>query len=289
MHRPTSVVLVLTLAGCAPPPTSVADVAVGNADFTELVRSVIRLGLVPTLDDREARLTVFAPTDAAFEGVDTAALSDELLATVVTHHVVGGQVLAAADLPPLLPSLAVNSWDHPLALLTDRTDGLAVCGAPVILPDVQADNGVIHAIDQLLLPADALGTTGLLGATRFVGLLEELSVTLGESALLDLLSGPGPITLFLPTDAAFEAAADALAALDTAGLTRVLAHHLVAAPEPVLVGDGGAQLTLAASSLTIDAAAGTVDGALVLQPDVHVTNGVIHLVDRVLLPPPATP
>src|SRR5690606_24992883 len=98
--------LALGVGACAPPVTSVADVAIGNANFTELVRAVLRLDLAYTLDDRDARFTVFAPTDAAFEGVDTEALSDEVLASVVTYHVLAGVSLQRASLPPIVSSLS---------------------------------------------------------------------------------------------------------------------------------------------------------------------------------------
>lgn len=287
MRRSVPVALALLSSACAEPVTSVADVAVGNADFTELVRSVIRLGLVETLDDRDASFTVFAPTDAAFEGVDTAALTDELLAAVVTHHVVAGQTLTAARLPRTLPSLSANAWGHPLTLVTSQVPALSVDGVDVALPDVVADNGVIHAVEQLLMPPDVRTMASLLGASTFLAKVEAAADVADGDALTDVLGLAGPFTVFLPTEAAFGAAAEVLADLEPAELSRVWAHHVVAGAAPVVVAEAadGSLLALSGEPLVLSGSGTLADGAPISLADVHVTNGVVHLVDQVLLPP----
>lgn len=131
---------------------NIVEVAVSNGSFTTLVAAVQAAGLVDTLSG-PGPFTVFAPTDDAFAklpaGTVEALLADkEKLAGILTYHVLSGKVMAA-DAATVTSATTVQGTD----IAIDATDGVKVNGAKVIIADVAADNGVIHAIDTVLIPA----------------------------------------------------------------------------------------------------------------------------------------
>lgn len=132
----------------------IVDVAVGNGSFGTLVAAVQAAGLVETLKG-EGPFTVFAPTDDAFAALPAGTVEDllkpenkEKLTAILTYHVVSGKVMAA-DVVKLTSATTVNGKD----VTVDATSGVKINNATVIIPDVAADNGVIHAIDAVLLPS----------------------------------------------------------------------------------------------------------------------------------------
>ena len=134
----------------------IVDTAAGNEDFETLVSAVQAAGLVETLKG-EGPFTVFAPTDEAFEAlgetVDTLLLpenSDKLTA-VLTYHVVPGKVMSS-DLQDDMAAATVQGGN----LTVDLDDGVKVNDATVVTPDIEADNGVIHVIDTVLVPEGVL-------------------------------------------------------------------------------------------------------------------------------------
>src|SRR5690606_34618097 len=177
-------------------------------------------------------------------------------------------------------------------LLTPQTveigvsGGVTVNGVAVVAADVEASNGVIHAIDGVLIPADIVETA--LAAGSF----ETLTSLVQSAGLLETLQGSGPFTLFAPTDAAFAAFEASnpgvLEGLTTAQVSNVLRYHLVSGQ--VLSGaltDGQEVETLenTKESATIGVGATvTVNGAQVVTPDIRTFNGVIHVIDAVLVP-----
>jgi uncharacterized surface protein with fasciclin (FAS1) repeats len=136
-------------------PGTIVDVAVGAGTFTTLVAAVQAAGLVETLSG-EGPFTVFAPTDEAFaalpEGVLDALLLEEnkeLLARILTYHVVSGAVFSADVTTGDVASVEGST------IAVEATDaGVTVNGANVTAVDIEASNGVIHVIDQVILPAD---------------------------------------------------------------------------------------------------------------------------------------
>ena len=134
----------------------IVDTAAGNADFETLVAAVQAAGLVETLKG-EGPFTVFAPTDDAFaalgETVDTLLLpenSDKLTA-VLTYHVVPGKVMSS-DLQDDMAAATVQGQE----VTIDLDNGVMVNDATVVTPDIEADNGVIHVIDSVLVPEGVL-------------------------------------------------------------------------------------------------------------------------------------
>lgn len=134
---------------------NIIETAVSNGSFTTLVAAVKAAGLVETLSGT-GPFTVFAPVDAAFAAlpagtVDTLVLpeSKETLTGILTYHVVAGKVMSS-DLTDGMTATTVNG--QPLTI--HLTDGkVMVNGAEVIIADVDTDNGVVHAINAVLMPA----------------------------------------------------------------------------------------------------------------------------------------
>ena len=320
---------------------SITDVAVADGNFTVLAKLVTAAGLGETLSG-PGPFTVFAPTDAAFEakaaelGIPLDDLVNDLIADpallkdVLLYHVVSGNV-PAADV------VGLNGQD--VTTLSGETWTVVVNGDAVSIEDgfgrmvnvtavdVPASNGVIHVLDSVLdgaLPdfdtgdqelepsatdevpysesfdgaADQTIVEDLLAAGSFTTLVKLVTT----ADLAETLSGPGPFTVFAPTDAAFEAVAADLGvnlddllntlATDPALLKDVLLYHVVSGKVPAadVVGLNGQDVTtLSGESWTV-----VVDGenvtikdgygrvANVVDVDLAASNGVIHVVDRVL-------
>merc|ERR1719356_286337 len=199
----------------APAPLSIVDTAVGNGAFTVLVEALQEAELVDALSG-SGPFTVFAPTDDAFTALLEAlnATKEELLArtdlaTILQYHVMNGQVLSS-DLAPT-QDVTTLSGDS----LTVTNDGTTVMAGPatVVIADVVCSNGVIHAIDAVLLPPAATpapAPPSIVDTAVANGAFTVLVEALQEAELVDALSGPGPFTVFAPTDDAFTALLQAL-------------------------------------------------------------------------------
>ena len=261
-----------------------------------LVDAVIQAGLLETLQG-DGPFTVFAPTDAAFEaaGVDLSTFTtdedNQTLANILTYHVVAGSV-TAADVTDGMTAATVNGANLSFSV----ADGVVtVNNAKVTTADVMASNGVIHVIDAVLTPpaAEPIGPTLNIPETaQSTGVHTSLVAALSHAGLVETLQGDGPFTVFAPTDEAFAAAGIDLSAFDTAEenetLSDILLYHVLSGAVPSSdVTDG---LTVAMvngdnASFTVTADGVTIEGANVTTADVETTNGVIHVIDKVLMPP----
>ncbi|TVP84929.1 MAG: fasciclin domain-containing protein, partial [Acholeplasmataceae bacterium] len=283
---------------------TIVDIAVASDDFTTLVAALTEAELVAALQG-EGPFTVFAPTDDAFAALlaelDITAsdlLAFENLSEILLYHVVVGS-FTAADVIALTADGPVEVETLSGAMITiSVVDGnVFINDAQVILPDVMASNGVIHVIDGVLLPpAEELGTIVdiAVASDDFTTLVAALT----EAELVAALQGEGPFTVFAPTDDAFAAL---LAELDITAsdllafenLSEILLYHVVvgsftAADVIALTADGPVEVeTLSGAMITISVVDGNVfiNDAQVILPDVMASNGVIHVIDGVLLPP----
>jgi len=247
---------------------------------------------------------------------DTALLNDVLL-----YHVVPGSFDAASVVALDGALLGTMLNETTLAVSVDG-DAVKVNDSTVVAADVMAANGIVHVIDAVLLPKmgddmmdEAMGDDMMMEPAgniaevviasteaetpEFTTLLA--AVQAADPAILATLTGAGPYTVFAPTDAAFAAALDALGLTaeellaDTATLTSVLAYHVVpghfAAETVVAVAgeDGGVNVATALPGSTVNIVANDmgvmVNDANVIATDVHASNGIIHVIDAVLLPP----
>jgi len=297
------VVLALLLAACAPAatpePTAVAteepqpqtivDIAVADGRFTTLVAALQAADLVGTLSDA-GPFTVFAPTDDAFaklpEGTVEALLADiPALTEILLYHVVSGEVLAE-DVVMLEKAETLLGED---VMIKVEDGNVYINDAMVVITDIMADNGVIHVIDTVLLPPEKLGT--VVDVAVADGRFTTLVTAVQEAGLVEDLSGDGPFTVFAPTDDAFaklpEGTIEALLA-DIPALTNILLYHVVSgevlAEDVVKLSEAE---TLLGEKVMVKAEDGKVyiNDAQVIITDVMADNGVIHVIDTVLLPP----
>jgi len=256
-------------------PNDIVAVAQATPELSTLVGLVEQAGLVETLQG-EGPFTVFAPTDDAFAGVDAAALTDDELRDILTYHVVPGRV-DSSSVPALADSVA--TW----TLFFDTSDGVRVNDATVTTPDVNASNGIVHIIDEVLLPPDILDAAGYAGLTSLAG-----AIGAADGEVATALSGEGPFTVFAPTDEAFGAIT---APTDPGELADVLFYHVYpGAVDSASIPPKAESALVNASGISVSALFSTEGGvsindANVAIADVRTTNGIVHVIDKVLLPP----
>ena len=270
--------------------SDIVDTAVAAGSFKTLVAALRAAGLVETLKGA-GPFTVFAPTDEAFaslpEGTVESLLKAEnraKLKSILTYHVVSGQVSAAqaAELPK------ADTVQGASILISTKNGMVRVAGANVVKADIFASNGIIHVIDAVLLPKDIVETA------EAAGQFETLLAAAKAASLVDALKGKGPLTLFAPTDAAFGdlpegTVEDLLLPENLDRLQAILKYHVVAGD--VSLG-GFLSKSLQGGQLDIRPGGSTrVNEAKVVLADVRASNGIVHIIDRVLLPelPEPTP
>ncbi len=286
-----------------PAPGNLVQVAQANG-FTALAAAATKAGLVTTLSNPSANLTVFAPTDAAFGALAAklgfanatamvAALPAPALANILNYHVLGTRK-TAADLAAggATQATAYSFADAPTTLALNTTSGVVITDAAlttarVTTADVPASNGIIHVIDKVLVPPGVLNVVQMAQVNPVFSSLVGAVVT---ANLQDTLSGPGPFTVFAPTNDAFAAIASTVAGLTTAQLTTVLTYHVL--PTQVLAAAipfGSPIVTVAGQNITIHPTPlsitdTTATAAPIVATDVRASNGVIHVLSKVLIP-----
>jgi transforming growth factor-beta-induced protein len=273
----------------------IVDTAVAAGNFTTLATALNAAGLVDTLKG-PGPFTVFAPTDAAFAKlpagtVDSLLANPDQLRTVLTYHVVPGKV-TAADVVKLHSATTVEGED----VTVNAADGMvSINDAMVTTPDIMASNGVIHVIDSVLMPPSMsrapMATTDIVDTALDAGNFNTLAAALQAAGLVDTLKGPGPFTVFAPTDAAFAklpaGTLDNLLA-NPDQLRAVLTYHVVAGADSAAdVSHLQQAPTIQGEDVLIQATDGMVqiNDATVTQADIMASNGIIHVIDSVLLPP----
>lgn len=281
------------------PRQSIVDVAIENGSFTTLVQLLVDSGLDETLDDLATDFTVFAPTDAAFgelsqETLDALAANPALLQDVLEYHVIAGsEINATAAIAAAPGTIEMANGENAALSYVDET--LRVNTSAVTQADVMAENGVIHVVDKVLMPPTPVDTEQTIaGAASGDDRFSTLVGLLSDAGLVGALSDDSATyTVFAPTNAAFEAVSqetmDALAA-NPALLEEVLLTHVVedvAADSITAYTLNGTDLTtLSGNMIGVDIvnSALQVGGATVIQADLNATNGVIHVIDSVIIP-----
>ena len=279
-------------AGTRASNVDIVQTAVAAGQFTTLASLLQKAGLVDTLATG-GPFTVFAPTDTAFAKVpkatlDALAADPAKLKAVLLYHVVPGRV-TAADVVKL--TSAKTAEGRSLAIKV-ANGSVFVDAAQVTTPDVEATNGVIHVIDSVLIPQEATATAPktIVQTAVAAGSFKTLASLLKKAGLVGTLQGKGPFTVFAPTDAAFAKLPKAtLAALakDKAKLRSVLLYHVVKGNVPaakVVTLRSAKTLNGKAVSIRINGGKVSVGGARVTTADVKASNGVIHVVNKVLIP-----
>jgi transforming growth factor-beta-induced protein len=274
--------------------SNIVETAVASGSFNTLVAAVKAADLVDTLSGT-GPFTVFAPTDEAFGKLPAGTVESLLkpenkdqLVSILTYHVVPGRVPASAVVG-LDGAKSVNGQRLNIA---SGEAGVTVDSSNVVSTDIQCSNGIVHIIDTVLMPeaktipevASDAGTFGtLLAAANAAG-------------LVPTLQGDGPLTVFAPTDEAFSAlpkgtVASLLQPANQSKLAEILKYHVVAgrvySEEAMTLSSAP---TVAGPSIAITATEGgaNINNARLLQTDIDASNGVIHVIDRVLLPSDAS-
>lgn len=280
---------------------SIVDIALEDGRFTTLVTALQEAELVEALQ-AEGPFTVFAPTDDAFAALPEGALEGlitdkEALTNVLLYHVVDGKVMAA-DVVGLDGQEVETLYGDEVVVSLDG-DNVLINESMVVIPDIEASNGVIHVIDSVLLPpADEIADEAMEEGNTIVdiavddGRFTTLVTALQEAELVEALQSEGPFTVFAPTDDAFaalpEGALEGLLA-DKEALTNVLLYHVlegkVMSPQAIeLAGQEVEMLSGDSISISLDEETLKINEAAVIIPDIEASNGVIHVIDAVILP-----
>ncbi len=272
------------------PPGRIPEVLAERGDFNTLLTAVAAADLVDTLNG-DGPFTLLAPTDAAFAAVPSEILNALLadpaeLAQVLLYHVISGNV----------PASTVVTLDQAVTVqgntvrITVNNGNVMINDAMVTITDIEARNGIIHVLDAVLLPPGRIPQV-----LTELGNFNTLLTAVGVANLADTLTGDGPFTLFAPTDAAFAAVPEeTLNALlaDPEALAKVLLYHVVA--DNLSAAEVVAQTKLKTVlgkrvAVTVNGQTVQINNATVTGTDFEARNGVIHVIDAVLLPPGTIP
>ena len=286
----------------------ITDLAIGNENLQNLVAALLAAdGDLPTVLRGDGPFTVLAPTDEAFEtfldGAELGDLDVDVLTNVLLNHVISGE-LTSTDLEGLgsgySNTLATGPGDANLSIYFDATDGVEFNGSiDVVTPNVRALNGIVHVVNEVIaLPTVVTFATADPNFSTLVQALTDLTPGTDFVSILSAQDGEGddPFTVFAPTDDAF----DKLLAIPAEDdLVPILQHHVVAGANvrsSDLTPDGDTMATtLEGDMITItlpgtgDNIADVTDGAGntgigIDAVDVQAINGVIHVLDTVLIP-----
>ncbi len=277
------------------PTQSIVEIASSDANFSILVDALVKADLVTALQG-SGPFTVFAPTNSAFEalfqalgvnGIDD--LSAEALTPILLYHVVGTKAMSTDLSTGYYETLSNSTPDSKgMVIYAAIGNGVSINStANVTTADLEATNGVIHVIDQVILPPTVVDIA--IQNDDF----STLVAAVAKAGLVDALNGEGPFTVFAPTNAAFDAAFAALGIsglddLTAEALTPILLYHVV--PDNVLaseVSPGMVPTLNTESNISISVSSEGVmldNNAKVIATDIQGSNGVVHVIDNVILP-----
>ena len=268
----------------------IVDTAVGAGSFKTLAAALGAADLVETLKG-DGPFTVFAPTDEAFAKLPAGTVETLLkpenkaaLAGILTYHVVPGKVMAA-QVVGLKGAKTVNGQRVDIKV---EGSTVMVDGATVVKTDIACDNGVIHVIDAVILPADKTIPEVATAAGSFGTLLAAVKA----AGLAEVLGGEGPFTVFAPTDAAFAklpegTVASLLKPENKQKLIDILKYHVVAGrvySEDAVAAKSAKTLEGSSISVTVTDSGAMINDSKLVATDVDASNGVIHIIDSVLMP-----
>lgn len=286
----------------APPPT-IAGLA-QQQNLTALLAAANKAGLSATLANTSVGLTVFAPTNAAFDTLATqlgfadanalvAALPPAALANILNYHVLPTRQTAAQLSTGAATRATAYTFDGSPATLTVSTTGgvsltdAALTQATVTTANVAASNGVVHVVNKVLVPPGVLNVVQMAQVNPLFSTLVDAVV---DANLATTLSGAGPFTVFAPTNQAFADIASTVASLTPTQLSTVLTYHVL--PSQVLASQvpfGTPVATVSGQSITVQNSPlrivdTTATPAPIVATDVRASNGVIHVISKVLIP-----
>lgn len=286
-------------------PQDIVDLALATNDLSTLVAALQSANLVSALQ-ADGPFTVFAPTNAAFQALldsnsDWNALSDipsDVLTSVLLFHVVEGNIKSTDLTDTYVNTLSTGPNGEPLSLQVEVTGAIEFNGdATPVAVDNEATNGVVHIINKVMLPPNIVGLASNNGA--FSTLVAALTDSRHTTDFVSVLNGDGPFTVFAPTNDAFQALLDSNSEWNGLGdipietLDAVLKYHVVngANVQSDQLTDDQVISMLDGNSVTVDLSdgakldTGSGQSVNIIITDVQGTNGVVHAVETVLLPP----
>ena len=267
----------------------IVDTAVSAGSFKTLAAALQAADLVDTLKG-DGPFTVFAPTDEAFAKLPKGTVENLLkpenkdqLISILTYHVVPGKV-TASKVTSLNSATTVNGQRIDI----NTKKGVMVDKANVIKTDIGASNGIIHVIDSVILPENQ----SIVGVASNAGTFQTLIAAAKAAGLAGVLGEQGPFTVFAPTDEAFAAlpagtVEDLLKPENRDKLASILKYHVISGRVYSTDAAGADQVaTLQGGKLKVKAKKNTlaINDASVVSADIEASNGVIHVIDSVLLP-----
>ncbi len=287
----------------------IVDIAVDNGNFTVLVAALQQAELDGALKG-EGPFTVFAPTDEAFTNLLSALgieagdlLGHPQLSEVLLYHVVSGKIMSG-DLSDGITATTLKGDDISIGV----GETVTINDSTVIIPDIEASNGVIHVIDQVLVPSDfkldysdtmeeemmeeeMMEEPGIVDIALSDSQFSMLVMLLQRADLVGALQGDGPFTVFAPTNDAFTSLVTALditpeELMAQPDLAKVLLYHVISGEVySTDLTDGLEAGTLNGDTIIFDLKDGVkADQANVIAADIKASNGVIHVIDSVLVP-----
>ena len=268
----------------------IVDTAVSNPEFTSLVAALQKANLAGALKG-DGPFTVFAPTNDAFTqlfsdlGVSSLDdLSAEALTPILLYHVVNAKVMSSDLANGYVATLSNGPGDNSVNLLIDADNVKLNGDVSVTTADIETSNGVIHVIDRVLLPPTVVDIA--IDNSNF----STLVAAVVKAELAETLSGTGPFTVFAPTNAAFDALFTALEVTGIEDLTKeqlipILQYHVVAGNVRSTDLSSGSVATLNGDiMINLGMSVSINTDVNVIATDVQGSNGVVHVIDKVLVP-----
>ena len=272
-------------------PKNLVEVAADAGQFTILIQAAQKAGLDEYLSTQDG-ITVFAPTDDAFKmllsdlgltSLDDIQVAD--LTNILLYHVIGSKAMSTDLKSGYFPTLS-KSGSNNISMYINVDDGVSINkNIKVTAADIEAKNGVIHVVDKVILPPSVVNIA--LDNDNFSILVQAVV----KAGLVDALSGAGPFTVFAPTNDAFNSLFAQLGISGVNDLTAeqlipILTYHVV--PGNVMSTDlsNGMVPTLSGDKkLSVDLSSGVkINDSQVVAADIQGSNGVVHVINKVLLP-----
>lgn len=273
---------------------NIVETASSDSRFSILTEALTKANLVSALEGT-GPFTVFAPTNDAFNalfsqlgvsGIED--LSAETLTPILLNHVVSGNIKSMDITTGYVPTLNNTApGQNQVVVYVEKSSGVKVDGSTVIIADVMASNGVIHAVDKVILPASVVSHA--INNPNFSILVQAVV----KAGLVDALNGTGPFTVFAPTNEAFNNLFSTLGisgidALTAEQLTPILLYHVVSGnvrASQVTTGNVPTLKEGSSISVSVDGTGVRLNSSSnVIATDVQGSNGVIHAIDAVILP-----
>ena len=270
---------------------NIVDTAVEAGSFKTLAAALGAADLVSAVSG-PGPFTVFAPTDEAFKKLPAGTVETLLkpenkakLQAILKYHVVSGKVMAA-DVVKVNGAVSLNGQRIDVKVAGGK---VTVDAANVVKTDIACTNGVIHVIDSVILPA----TDAIPAVADKAGTFKTLLAAVKAGGLVETLSGEGPFTVFAPTDEAFAkipaaTLADLLKPENKEKLASILKYHVVAGrvySEAAVAAKSAATVQGASVKISANDKGAFVNDAKIIATDIDASNGVIHVIDSVIMPP----